>query len=635
MFKMLNQSLFLRLGLSMALIITLAFLGMLSTVFVAEISEGQAAAINLAGSLRMQAYRLVSRLALDPDMVYAQRVQLVDTLLLEFEQRLQDARLTGIVIKIDDVRLAAAYQTVMRQWQTNYLPLVKQRLSLLGHGTTAAIVDAADYLRQTDAFVASIDTMVKALEVSAEDNIHRIRLIQIIGLFLTLLVAFITLYRLNSKVLAPLRDLSHCAKAVRAGDFRVRAAFVSEDELGQLSYAFNTMAADLSVMYQGLESRVRAKTADLERSNRSLELLYRTTRRLSEAPLTDDVYRDLLQDIYEVIGVGPGSICLGESGEEHAFKLASTRGQLPPGSVDICNPPECEACFAGGATHSVIKSLSVPAVIPVLSVPIKDMEKQYGVLLLETPTQGHLEAWQQILLETVASHIAMALKMAQRSSQVRMLALLEERGVIARELHDSLAQSLAYLKIQVSRLNANLSTDVGGGTLKQIVDELREGLNSAYRQLRELLTTFRLRMDDAGLGSALNSTVEEFRQRGTTRIVLENHLGSCKLGPNAEINVIQVVREALANVVQHARASKSVVALHCDVNGRVSIAIDDDGVGIGENTNRYQHYGLTIMRERAHAVGGELQISTSALGGTRIYFYFNLNVRRPFQQVAS
>jgi two-component system nitrate/nitrite sensor histidine kinase NarX len=251
------------------------------------------------------------------------------------------------------------------------------------------------------------------------------------------------------------------------------------------------------------------------------------------------------------------------------------------------------------------------------------MEKQYGVLLLEIPADKSLQEWQRRLLETVASHIAIALNMAQRASQARMLALLEERGVMARELHDSLAQSLSYLKIQVSRLDASLTQPDNGEKIKQVTTELRDGLNGAYRQLRELLTTFRLRMDEAGLNRALEKTVEEFRERSAVDIELDNRLGGCKLSPNAEIHVIQVVREALSNVVRHARAEHAVVSATCSVEGDVAITVDDDGVGMPEDTDRQHHYGLAIMQERAHGVAGELRVSSSPLGGTRVELCFS------------
>jgi len=479
-----------------------------------------------------------------------------------------------------------------------------------------------NYLEAVDPFVANINTMVKLLELEAENNIQQLRLIQVSTLFLTILVVIITMYLMNTNVLAPLRDLLSCASSVRRGDFSRRTRFQSADELGQLAYTFNLMAEDLSKIYNDLENRVREKTIDLEHRNQSLELLYKTTQRLSETPLDNTVYEELLKDIQILIGTGPGTICLGETGTSQAFKLASIRTDVFDKS-DLCNPPDCQACFDVGEPHSIEIKRSANDILRAFSSPIMDNEQQYGVLLVEILKDKPLEPWQQQLLETVASHIAIAINIARHHSQDRMLALLEERGVIARELHDSLAQSLSYLKIQVSRLDAIITKPDNTEKVQQITSELREGLNSAYRQLRELLTTFRLRIDEAGLNSALEKTVLEFSERSNINIQLENKLGNCKLTPNAEIHVIQVVREALSNVARHSQANNAIVSAEYSLDGDVIVAIDDDGVGLPEETERQHHYGLTIMKERAHGVSGSLCMLPSKMGGARVELIFS------------
>lgn len=626
--KLLEKSLLLRLGLAMATITALAFTGMLSSVFLAETSEGQAAAINQAGTLRMQSYRIASELAVQASVQDEARLQRAVMLVEEFEQRLHSPRLTGVLTRTADQKLHNAYYSVKLQWRTEIRPLLENYLTLAANNFLFQDSQgkAADlrkqFLAKVDSFVGNIDDMVKVLEIEAEQKIEMLRLIQIVSLFLTILVVFVTMYLMNTDVLVPLRDLLGAARAARYGDFTRRINYHSEDELGQLSYAFNLMAEDLSKAYEDLETRVREKTSDLERSNRSLELLYKTTRRLSEAPISDDVYEHLIRDIETLADTGPGTICLGESGESQAYKLASTR-ELVFDRPDICNPPNCQACFNGGDSHFVEVQRSPGELLRVFSTPIKDMERQFGVLLLEITSDKPLQEWQVRLLETVASHIAIALNMAQRASQSRMLALMEERSVIARELHDSLAQSLSYLKIQVSRLDAAVEQPSNGDTIREVTAELRDGLNSAYRQLRELLTTFRLRMDEAGLDSALEKTVQEFSERSKVDIELDNSMGGCKLSPNAEINVIQVVREALSNVVRHAHADHAVVSARCSVDGNVTVAIDDDGTGMPKETARQHHYGLAIMQERAHGVSGELNIIPSVLGGTRVELKFS------------
>lgn len=628
MIKLFEKSLLLRLGLAMATITTLAFLGMLSSVFIAETSEGQAAAINQAGSLRMQSYRIASALAHYTGAQGPQRLARAAALIEEFEQRLTSHRLTSVLAKSHEGPLLDSYNRVQTQWQQQIKPLLNTYIEIASQGSltrhNVELVDGlrTSYLDVVDTFVATIDDMVKVLELEAEEKIQLLRLIQMVSLFLTILVVSITMYLMNTNVLTPLRDLLASASAVRRGDFSRRTRFQSEDELGQLAYTFNLMAEDLSKIYQDLEARVREKTINLEQRNHSLELLYRTTRRLNEIPLDAHAYEELLQDISSLVGTGPGTICLGESGTNQAFKIASTRPDVFD-KPDICNPPNCQGCFEGQEPH-VVEVIRAPGnTLQVFSVPIKDSEQQYGVLLVELPSGQSLAAWQTRLLDTVASHIAIALNIARRHSQDRMLALLEERGVIARELHDSLAQSLSYLKIQVSRLDATIDKPDNGQQMRVVTAELRDGLNSAYRQLRELLTTFRLRMDEAGLNSALEKTVQEFSERSNIEITLDNRLGNCKLTPNAEIHVIQVVREALSNVVRHSLASHAVVMAEYTIDGDVIVAVDDDGIGLPGDMERQHHYGLTIMKERALGLCGALCILPSEMGGTRIELTFS------------
>ncbi len=636
MLKVFDKSLLIRLGLAMAAITVLAILGMLSSVFIAETSEGQAAAINQAGTLRMQSYRIASSLAHYTDVQQTARLKRSAALIQEFEQRLNSHRLTGVLAKSSNQQLLDSYTRVQMQWLQQIQPLLDTYIITASQKSLSAnnveVIDGlrTSYLEAVDPFVAEIDDMVKLLEIEAEQQIQLLRMIQLVSLFLTILVVFFTMYLINTSVLIPLRDLLGCASAVRRGDFSRRTRVQSEDELGQLAYTFNLMAEDLSRTYSDLENRVHEKTADLEQRNQSLELLYNTTRNLSEIPLANAVYEELLEDIKNMVGTGPGFICLGDTGARQAFKLTSTHPALSD-QPDICNPPNCQGCFESEDPHSIEIICNSEETLRLFSTPIKDKEKQYGVLLVEILDGRPLQAWQERLLQTVASHIAIALNIARRHSQDRMLALLEERSVIARELHDSLAQSLSYLKIQVSRLDALIPQPDNTEQVKLVTAELRDGLNSAYRQLRELLTTFRLRIDEAGLSDALIRTVEEFSRRSNLEIELDNHLGNGTLTANAEVHVIQVVREALSNVLRHAQAEHAVVSLEYSTNNDVKVAIEDDGIGMPGDTERRHHYGLAIMKERAHGLEGELSVSPSALGGTRIELVFNAAGRRHYR----
>jgi two-component system nitrate/nitrite sensor histidine kinase NarX len=257
-------------------------------------------------------------------------------------------------------------------------------------------------------------------------------------------------------------------------------------------------------------------------------------------------------------------------------------------------------------------------------VPLSEAGTPYGVMLLRLPEGIELADWKLKLLESIGHHIGAALATAKRSDERRRIALMEERSVIARELHDSLAQSLSYLKIQVTRLKSHLD----GGQTADIVEELKLGLNNAYRQLRELLTTFRLRMDGRGLSDALQDAVREFSQRTGIEFRLHDRLLGHELDASEQIHVLQVVREALANVEHHANAQRADVRLAIE-HGRLRVTVDDDGVGIRQAEPPTHHYGLAIMRDRAASLHGTLMISRRPEGGTRVEMEFT--PRGPYQ----
>lgn len=621
-----KESLLLRFGVAMAAIVLLAVVGTITSVFMADTSEGFAAAINQAGTLRMQSYRIASSLVQAGKTETQDSAHITQHLVAEFEQRLYNPRIHDVLSKEASTQVQLTYRAVEGEWEKNMQPIMSDYVGRALGGEIDAATAARlhelklAYLAKVDAFVGLIHAFVRALEDEAEGKIRQLRLIQIVVLILTFILVIVILYLGKKNVLVPLRDLLSFAKAVRGGDFSVRSHPRREDELGQLGYAFNLMAEDLSKIYADLEKRVEEKTADLEQSNRSLELLYSIAKQLGENPLTEASLDSLIGDIQQLIGIKGGAVCLGVPGDKQAFRMAMTM-QDETNTGTECEMPDCVRCLGDGDAHAFTVETGNGSLEGRYSVPIRDQSQQYGILLVGLPEEMELEEWQRRLLETVASHIAMAINRSRQSSRNRLLSLLEERSVIARELHDSLAQSLSYLKIQVSRLEKTLDV-TEHDKVYEITKKLRDGLNSAYRELRELLTTFRLGMSEEGLARAIEDTVREFNERGNVEITLENRIANCIFSPNEEIHTVQIVREALSNIIRHAQATKATVSLKCDLDGEVTVVIEDNGIGMPEISQLEHHYGLPIMRERAQGLDGILHIGPSSLGGTAVKLIF-------------
>ncbi|MDD2991662.1 MAG: histidine kinase [Zoogloea sp.] len=603
-----RPSVVIRLGGWIAAIATLAAISILASITVVELSSGEARAINMAGALRMHSYAIQSAVGLDTGDV---RYPLLAQAVTDFEARYTHPDLLRVIPVSSDDPVRQAYESVGNLWRNHFRPAAQRA----GPDAEARLALQAD----TTQMVAHIDRLVALVEDGLETKLQALRLVQGISLALLLIVGASAVIQLKTYVLNPLSELLGLAKVVRRGNFSQRVTVREPDELGQLGEAFNFMVEDLSRSYAELENRVMEKTEELARSNQSLNLLYRTIRALSERAVSKGTLQQVLQEVAQVIGIRAGVLCLTRADGMSVVVQADPEAPLP--EAELCRP-EYHACNQDSATQPTIRMRDASPDEWNISVPLFDGMRSHGAMLLQQADCKHLDKWQIELLEAVGRHIGNALATTQRNEERHRLALLDERSVIARELHDSLAQSLSYLKIQVTRLQNLLGPQPRPEPVNEVVGELRDGLNEAYRQLRELLTTFRLRIDGRGLPAAIDDTVQDFRRRTGLNITLENNLSSIELPPHREIHVLQIIREALSNIERHAEARHvSVTLRNADAN-LLTVSIEDDGIGFDENNTPMHRYGIVIMRDRAQNLEGDLKVLHRNSGGTRVELTF-------------
>ncbi len=603
-----RPSVVIRLGAWIAAIAALAALSILASITVVELSSGEARAINMAGALRMHSYAIQSAVGLDTKDVRRPRLT---QKLNEFEARYTHPDLLRVIPATAEDPVRLAYEIVGNFWRTRFRPAALQA----GPEPTARLALQAD----TAQMVVHIDELVALIEEGLETKLQALRLAQGISLALLLVVGACAVIQLKTHVLNPLGELLAMARVVRKGNFSERVAAREPDELGQLGEAFNFMIEDLSRIYAELENRVMEKTEELARSNQSLNLLYRTTRALSERAVSKATLQQVLQEVGQVIGIRSGTLCLKKVDGMSVVVQADPAAPIP--DAELCRS-ECHGCKSAGTPQV---SIGVRDAAPGewnISVPLFDGTRSHGAMLLQQTDSKRLEGWQVELLEAVGRHVGTALATTQRNEERHRLALLDERSVIARELHDSLAQSLSYLKIQVTRLQSLLGRNPPPEPVNEVVGELRDGLNEAYRQLRELLTTFRLRIDGRGLPAAIEDTVQDFRRRTGLSIFLDNQLSSLELPPHREIHVLQIIREALSNIERHAHARHVSVTLKNSENNLLMVSVEDDGIGFDASNTPLHRYGIVIMRDRAQNLDGDLHVRPRNGGGTQVEFTF-------------
>ncbi|RUO76103.1 ATP-binding protein [Idiomarina seosinensis] len=573
---------------SLAIIVIVASGAAITGFLLLEKSEKDAAVINAAGSHRMLAYKLLSA-------HQAGNKELQDQVITDISERWQDPLLTFHTK--EPASNTATTAVIARQlWQRIQRQLdSSQQLE-------------PDSIHQ---YVDKLQNFVRSLQRQSEQRMTVVRGSLAISAFIIVAVFFFLLSILRRRIDDPLSHLMSVCRRLIQGDFTARSKIESNDEIGQLSKALNKMSETVGYFYGGLERRVEQQTAELSRKNKVLSFLYDTARSIIVHSYDYSNYQEVIEKLHDVGEVEDIELCLlTEEGSRPFLQL-----QPRPNAKDPCSGANCATCIKAGPGASIIDEQLVYRFI------LKREEQEYGVLIVRCQPAQPLAAWQQQLMSSTADQLALSQSLKSEEEQVRRLALMHERTVIARELHDSLAQALSYLKIQVTRLQKAVEKDD-----REIIDdvstELREGLNSAYKQLRELLTTFRLKVDGSGLYSALQTTVKQLSEQGSLTVHLDYRLNDIPLAPHEEIHLLQIIREASQNAVNHSQGTELHISLTQPAGSDIELSIADDGVGIPDNAEKINHYGLAIMQERSRNLGGELNMQRRPEGGTEIVFRF-------------
>ena len=259
-----------------------------------------------------------------------------------------------------------------------------------------------------------------------------------------------------------------------------------------------------------------------------------------------------------------------------------------------------------------------PDMASFLGVPIVAGGEVLAELFLAEKTGGgEFTDADQALIETLAAHAALAVVNAQRTERARELSVAAERARLARELHDSVTQTLFSLTLATESAVA-----LAGEADPKLVDQLDQvrGLAEAgLAEMRGLVETLRpVDVDADGLAAALRKRIELLGRVHDVRLSLHTRGPVRCQDRTVEREVLRIAGEALANALRHASARSVEVSL--DTGDPVRLVVADDGVGFDlPATLRHSHrLGLTSMRERAEALGGTLEIVTAPGAGTRV-----------------
>lgn len=253
----------------------------------------------------------------------------------------------------------------------------------------------------------------------------------------------------------------------------------------------------------------------------------------------------------------------------------------------------------------------------IIAVPLKFGDDVTGVLAVTTRYESALDSDDEMLLNLIAPGAAMALENARLYAQAGETAVAAERGRLARDLHDSLTQTLFSASLTADILPRLWQRDPVEGMKR--LEKLRDLTRGALAELRSLLLELRpATLTESALGELLSQLAAGISSR--TEIEIEVHLcGSGTLPGEVQVAIYRIVQEALNNVARHAGASRAEVVVDFQPAG-IMVAVRDDGCGFDfdPGANLGDHYGLRMMGERAAAIGARLTIDAAVGRSTTI-----------------
>ncbi len=586
------------------LVVALASIGL--TLWVTWQLEGGAAAVNEAGRLRMQTWRLHSAVLakLPPPEVAA--------LVAEFDRSLALLR-TGdpgrpLFVPWDgDVH--REFATVEAMW-------AEQRQRLAASATDIG----PPPLPSATGFVQAIDRLVLGIEHQLAGFTAILNLFQMLMMALAITGAVVMLYTGYLYVIHPLASLRKGQHRLESGDFAVRVDVDTNDEFGQVAAGFNRMAANLQSLYGGLETQVETKTRHIEAQRARLAALYEVSAFLASANTIEELSRGFAQRVRGVIGADAVAVRWSDEANQRYLMLASD-----------CFPQEMmddeRNLLAGACACGNLQPDARTRVIPIhsheeaamrhcervgfqslVSVPVRLQQRLIGEIDLFFREPVQLSTGETELLDALASHLASALEGLRAAALEREAAVAEERALLARELHDSIAQALAFLKIQVQLLRTAVDK-AQPQKVQAALDELDTGLRESIGDVRELLVHFRTRTNTGDIEAALQETLHKFQHQTGLPARLHVSGQGLPLPADVQVQVLHVVQEALSNVRKHAGASQVDVDVVKGAQWRFQVR--DDGVGFDEGNHPGEtHVGLKIMRERAARVGARVDIES-------------------------
>ena len=389
---------------------------------------------------------------------------------------------------------------------------------------------------------------------------------------------------------------------------------------------------ECSPMLQQADGESRKEQGGMEANKmQALRVLSEVTATLASEYDLEALFNRFLEMMVRLSGASAGVVRVMTSDGQH-LRLAASLG-LPPELVEQERLVDinCGICGAALRNDEIRLTRDLKPCFErtrqpyfgecssMVVVPLEHNGRLLGAYNLYMTEERPIPEDVSLLFRTISEQLAMAVENTRLMRENLRMTLMSERQMMANEVHDSLAQTMAYMKMRIELLREALLQYESGKALKYSGD-IQQALDEAYASLRELLTQFRNRMDPLGLEHALKELASGYFDRTGIRLEFENRIPDLDLTVDQEVQVFHILQEALSNVARHSGARQATLTLDAD-DGQYAFTVEDDGRGVfvmGAQPDLRHHFGISIMSERAQRLHGNIEIANRPQGGARL-----------------
>lgn len=529
-----------------------------------------------------------------------------------------ETRGEGAVLFVNRTQEVEAVEQLVKDWRQDMGPAfleARQRSEMIDND-------------KLERFILEIDRVNQQIAVTRDKAIYIQTAVQTLLMILAVGSLFGIMFFLTRWVIRPTEYVRSGLSELREGKLDTRLCLKGATEFEAIASDFNAMADRLQDLVENLAGKVREKTEAVEEKNRNLSHLYELTSFVTQQHSVDEMCEGFASRMMQYTEADSSAVFLIDRKRKLVELAASMElpqriftwfslNPMPLESVEDSLRGDVPLRISSGTPEDFLPSLRAVdegLYRTAYVFHVRSGAKDLGFFVLYFKQDKQLLPQVYKLYESFGAHLGVAVDSIRMIEREQQYAVVQERNLMAQGLHDSIAQSLSFLNLQVQLLQSGLDTG-DKALVDTTVAQIKAGVQESYEDVRELLLNFRERVHTESFSEAIATVIDRFESQTKIPVHLTVTGPEAALTDREKIQVIFIMQEALANVRKHSKATE--VVINIDNGACFKLEVIDNGCGIDEVMllkRSKRHVGMNIMKERAGRIGAKVSVGAVPAG---------------------